>query len=1005
MKHIKDLLKKPSRESQPWAMWIWNLRLSQSQLSDQFNWFVANGFGGIIIRPSRNMVPEYLSEEFIDLFSFILRNARKHGIGIRLADDFSLPWNGCFSDELIQSTRMRAQHLRLVENRTVELGEEIVLAKKEYEKGIILCVNYKNGMIEPSTVRELTGIASSEIIKWQVPEGEWKLMIFRKEYITDPTGSYIPNVFNPKSASAYFQHVLDLFKGHFSRQMPSTFEGFITELPSCRPCDNTIPWDDDLVVKFRSKSKKNMIKLLPALFCEHFPAAQKNRQQIYSFIFQSMYERFVAPLEAWAKKNRLSQWVLSPERSIYSTNTVLADGYIPPETDLGAVGYQNIDGVLDNFALLRIMADANTNEFRRETITVIGRNRTGAGLTIQDLKRDVDTVLLSGPTRIIIDGFFVNLDQRSYAKTPFNTGWYTPGNENMGKLCAYISRSQEIIKNVHWNRQVAVLAPTSEIMSAYIPENGESSTIGLERLEKTIHALERCGISYDLVSEALLTNCSVRSNGEFGTADRIRKGNYQALIVPYAPDISRNVLIFIEKMVQKEGCVYFIEEAPRGTIEDGVSPTMSSRIERILAERHKKTGLIQIDSLDESFNDLVPHIRILVNGKTGSDIYHACGIKDGNDIYLFHNFSDTREHAAVLELPKSKHFTLIDCERGEMVEIPPVKQIEGVCSFKFNAYPKSTSILVSSTSSLTHGSSKEQCNPFLIPERGYRIVLKNHWEFSTCSLNALPLSNWNVRIGLSRESGGFSHFYEAHFQAKSVPSLCNLVLNSPGILGIDADKSEFPIEVTVNGSRVDPLQDTPPEEEMPDDDQNGEPFVESIVFDESVLDVFRTSSLIFSIRDHLVRGFNRIAIRTTGQILDPCTVHYPPLVFGDFILVKGQNGWAVEKLTGCFGANSWIKCGFPYLCGRGVYQQSFEIPNDYKKLILRFSEVSGTVDLVLNGKDLGVFNWQPMEIDITSVCEPKRNELVIGVVNSIDTLLRMNGRPSGLIGDVYLDVY
>jgi hypothetical protein len=686
-------------------------------------------------------------------------------------------------------------------------------------------------------------------------------------------------------------------------------------------------------------------------------------------------------------------------------NSVLADGYIPPETDLSAVGFQNIDGVSSNFALLRIMADANTNEFRRETITIIGRNRNGTGATIQELKSDVDTVLLSGPSRIIIDGFFVNLDQRSYAKTPFNPGWYTPGSENMGKLCTYISRSQEILKNVHWNRQVAVLAPTSEIMAAYDPGNGESSSLGLERLEKTIHALERCGISYDLVSETLLSNCSVRSNGEFGTADRIRKGNYQALIVPYAPDISRNVLIFIEKLVQKEGCVYFIEEAPRGTIEDGVSPTMSSRIEKILAERHKKTGLIQGDELDESFSALVPHIRILVNGKTGSDIYHAYGMNDGNDIYIFHNYSDTREQTATIEVSKSKHFTLIDCESGELCEIHPVEQKDGFCSFRFNAYPKATSILLSSTSSLTHGSSsKDQCNPFLISERGYRIVLKNHWEFSTSSLNALPLSNWNVRIGLSRESGGFSHFYESHFQVKSIPCVCNLVLNSLGILGIDAENSEYPIEVTINGSRVEPVQEVP-QEQIIQEDQNNETTGDNIVFDESVLSVFRTSSLIFSIRDHLVRGFNRIAIRTTGQIMDPGTIHYPPLVFGDFIMMKGQNGWAIDRLTGCTGANSWTKSGFPYLCGRGTYQQSFEIPNDFSRLILRFSEVSGTVDVTLNEKDLGVFNWQPMEIDITSVCEPKRNELVIGVVNSIDTLLRMNGRPSGLIGDVFLDVY
>ena len=140
-------------------------------------------------------------------------------------------------------------------------------------------------------------------------------------------------------------------------------------------------------------------------------------------------------------------------------------------------------------------------------------------------------------------------------------------------------------------------------------------------------------------------------------------------------------------------------------------------------------------------------------------------------------------------------------------------------------------------------------------------------------------------------------------------------------------------------------------------------------------------------------------------MLDPGNIHYPPLVFGNFILVKGQNGWAIDKLEEVPVPDSWVRYGFPYLCGRGIYRQSFEIPNDYERLMLRFAEVSGTVDVTLNGKNLGVYSWQPAELDITAICEPKRNELAIGVTNSIDTILRMNGRPSGLIGEVYLDVY
>jgi hypothetical protein len=1009
LKNFKDLLKKPSRESQPWAIWIWNLTITPSELEKQFNWFVENGFGGIVIRPSREMVPAYLSEEFMELFAIVLKNAQKHEIGIRIADDFSLPWSGCFSGDMAQSVKMRAQQLRLIETRPLTERETITLTDKDSNLDIVLAVKSQNGVIDPASVVELCGGSTARPAHWQAPEGDWKLLHLRKETVYDPSGSCVPNIFNPKAASVYIQEVLEVLKGEFIKFIPATFEGFVNELPTLLPGNNSIPWDDDLVVKFRTKSKKNMIALLPALFCENYPGAQKNRQQIYSFINESAFERFVAPIEAWAKKNRFSQWVLAPESSVYGNENVLVDGAVPPETDLNAVGFQNIDGAAENYAMLRIMADANTNEFRRETLQIIGRNRNSVGATVQSLKCDTDSLLLSGSSKILIDGYFFNLDQRSYVKSPLNPGWYTPGNTHIKNLCTYMARSNEITRNVHWNRQVAVLAPTSEIMASYMPGTGNASAAGMERLGATIRALDRCGISYDCVSTNLLAGCTVRSNGEFGTADRIRKGNYQALIIPFAPALSRDVLIFIEKLVQKEGCVYFIEEAPEGTIEDGQSPTMSSRIDKILSERHKGTGIIKLDELESALQVITPHVRILVNGKIGSDVYQAFGAGDGYDLYLFHNISETKEQSTIIELADNKHFTMIDCENGEMHEITPFEQADGLARFQFVAYPKTTVIVVASSASIIHGSKEaskppRRSIPFGEAERGYRIVLKDQWQFSTGSLNALPLANWSVRIGLSRESGGFSHYYETNFQAKSLPGVARLLLDTAGMRRGSPGRVDLPFEVTVNGTRLDADRAARAVQAQQQTEAGADPAAQP-AFDDSVPSHFVASGRLYDIADLLTRGFNRVSIRTTGLALDPDTLRYPPLIFGDFSLAKGQNGWAIDQPAETMVVNSWIGHGYPYLCGKGVYQQSFEIPNDYQRLVLRFSKVSGPVDVTLNGKHLGVFSWHPIEIDITSVCEAKRNELVVGVYNSIDTILRLNGRPSGLIGDVYLDVY
>jgi hypothetical protein len=126
---------------------------------------------------------------------------------------------------------------------------------------------------------------------------------------------------------------------------------------------------------------------------------------------------------------------------------------------------------------------------------------------------------------------------------------------------------------------------------------------------------------------------------------------------------------------------------------------------------------------------------------------------------------------------------------------------------------------------------------------------------------------------------------------------------------------------------------------------------------------------------------------------------------GNFSIAKGPHGWALDNRPAIVGHDSWTKYGYPFLSGRAAYSQTFEVPNEYEKLILRFSQVSGTVYVKVNDADIGALHWHPMELDITSYCTSQRNLLTVEVVNTVDNVLRLNGRPSGLTGEVFIDVY
>ena len=122
----------------------------------------------------------------------------------------------------------------------------------------------------------------------------------------------------------------------------------------------------------------------------------------------------------------------------------------------------------------------------------------------------------------------------------------------MKSLCQYITRATEITKQHHFLRQVAVLMPSVSAMADYISGSNDSTQKVMAFLYGTVRELERINLGYDIVNEEMLNSCAILANGEFAPNGKIRKGNYKAIIVPYARLIPSSVLAFLEKLKNKK---------------------------------------------------------------------------------------------------------------------------------------------------------------------------------------------------------------------------------------------------------------------------------------------------------------------------------------------------------------------------------------------------------------------------------------------------------------------
>ncbi|MCL2183573.1 MAG: hypothetical protein FWB85_08910 [Chitinispirillia bacterium] len=992
MKNVKNALAGTlSPTSLPWALWTWNGNISEDEVDAQAEALFAAGFGGIAVRPGRDMRPAYMSEEFLACLGRVLEAARKHKAGVRLADDFSVAWSGCIDDIIGESGKLRAEYLSLDREMAPAPSElEIEVLLDPALKYIAQAVRRINKTIHLSDVRDVLVPAGKTSFRWKAPGPEWRLLLYKLEPAAGPSGVGVMNVLNQKAVQSYIQNKLEVIKSAFSKYVPATFEGFITELPALRPGGGAIYWDSDIAVKYKSRYKREFMNQLPAMFLEA-PAAERIRSQAYSFIANLIIERFSMVLDTWAKKFRISQWLLWPESAIYRTEGALIDAFVPTEGVLPALGLQNLDGSIENYPLLRAAADVNTNQFRRETVTVVGRSRSGFGASLQDIKREIDASLLAGPSRILIDGFYFNTDRRNTYKAPYNTWRLSPEWQYAPLLCAYSARAQEMIANMHSSREIAVLSPSTAIMGDYTPAAPAAANAGIARFRTAVNALGCLGKGFDVVTEELLLSCTVRQTGEFATADRIRKGNYQALVVPYAPLVTRSLLVFLEKIATKGTTLVFIDEAPKGTCEDGITVNVTQRIARLIAPRRENVYVMPASDLEIALANIKPEATLVRESgespDTAMQVYHG----EGGRLYVLHNVHDTAEQTLIAEIQPDKFYAAVDPITGEITEIEPVEIERSAVRLRITLSPLQTAFILAASAKITGNPKppeREEFNPFTLPPRSYRIIFKEQWEFEPLSLNVLPLTAWSTKMGMSRLSGQITHLYETVFEAKEPIPKCVFVLDG-------LSKSSAPqqgLEVMFNGVRIDDILRKNPAET-------------AFGPDCLPIKIFGPRALTFDISGRVMRGLNRISVRTTGSAIDPQTLIYPPIIIGDFAVAKGGHGLAADKHPLMAGHDSWTLHGYPFMTGRAKYCQTFEVPNEYDKLVLRFSKVSGTVYAKINDVDVGVLHWPPMELDVTKYCNVQRNRLEVEVVNNIDNVLNLNGKLSGLTGEVYIDVY
>ncbi|MBD3229323.1 MAG: hypothetical protein GF329_14155 [Candidatus Lokiarchaeota archaeon] len=170
------------------------------------------------------------------------------------------------------------------------------------------------------------------------------------------------------------------------------------------------------------------------------------------------------------------------------------------------------------------------------------------------------------------------------------------------------------------------------------------------------------------------------------------------------------------------------------------------------------------------------------------------------------------------------------------------------------------------------------------------------------------------------------------------------------------------------------------------------------VWDKSNREVF--------VKKYLKKGKNSLKVR----IKLPEFPDLLPSFHGiDLIILKGEFSTVKNKIVEPVKVNkqtNWEKSGYKNYSGAMLYKNFFYIPEKYlhKKLILMFLKVKETVEVKINGHNIGEKLWEPFEYDISEYVKEGNNTIEVEVRNTAENFF---GRPvkSGILDNVIIVPY
>jgi hypothetical protein len=308
----------------PRPLWFWNnTTVDAGEIERQMRSFKDScGYGGFGILPfGKKFQPEYLTEEYFNVYQKALETAKSLGLHMCLYDEFGFPSGGAGAVNGDDKPRFALKYpdetIKRLDKYEKQVNGPSFFEEKVPEGKLMGVVAMETGALKRIDLSKF--IKNGNLI-WNVPDGNWKVMIFLCVKDKDPIVDYL----NPVAVRHFIEMTHEAYYKHFSGFMGSVISGTFFDEPTMYRADGRT-WTENFNQEFEKKYHFNPVLFYPALWYDIGPETQSARNYLFGFHTELYSTGFTKEVNDWSAKHHLTATGHQDQEEIQNPVSVSGD--------------------------------------------------------------------------------------------------------------------------------------------------------------------------------------------------------------------------------------------------------------------------------------------------------------------------------------------------------------------------------------------------------------------------------------------------------------------------------------------------------------------------------------------------------------------------------------------------------------------------------------------------------------------------------------------------------